>query len=263
MSLSNLKYYRAFSEKYRQLKSKYSLCEDWSTMQGFKDTMYATYVDARECGDKIQFITTSESTPTPADSYWKPIKGSGTGRNGRGTIHYTADYSIDLSQDRYHLKMLADRVKKPSSRVRKKLKELQVHPDFGEVTTGKVKIYGETMTYHVTTELLTKYQFELLEAVLTVTSNKGVSDYIYIMKAADKIKIGITKDVEKRRKSLYYSSPCEVEILYSTRVPNTRKVEKELHSKYDVERSHGEWFNLTEDQVQDTINYLKGLDTVK
>ncbi len=78
------------------------------------------------------------------------------------------------------------------------------------------------------------------EAIETAT-------FVYVMGWDDKIKIGISRDPERRRRQLQLANPGEVRILhqreFSTR-PSAMRVERALHNRYAAHRLLGEWFDL-------------------
>ena len=71
--------------------------------------------------------------------------------------------------------------------------------------------------------------------------------YVYFVFNRDSkaIKIGIAKNIRRRLASLQTSSPAELELLCSVKNKTTkaaRKLEQELHQKFDRFRIRGEWF---------------------
>ena len=69
------------------------------------------------------------------------------------------------------------------------------------------------------------------------------------------IKIGLEKDVNKRKKELQTANPCELEVFCVLHVPkyfDAQRIEHELHEKFSNIRMAGEWF--LEDEV---IKYLR------
>ena len=81
----------------------------------------------------------------------------------------------------------------------------------------------------------------------------NIMTYIYFIKSANKVKIGYTKNVRKRKKYIqsHCSEKCELLVL----IPGDRKLEKEIHQHFKKYKSHGEWFLLGEDLK----NYIKRL----
>jgi hypothetical protein len=85
--------------------------------------------------------------------------------------------------------------------------------------------------------------------------------YIYLIKEENgRIKIGYSNDVESRLNSLKSSSPYDMEILYSARIPTAREVEATLHRLFGNKRKRGEWFDLDDRDVAEIRSLLKDLD---
>ena len=82
------------------------------------------------------------------------------------------------------------------------------------------------------------------------------TSHIYLMKCGDKYKIGVSNNVEKRKKQLD-NRPFPVEIIaVSPLVAGAYNIEKELHEVYAEKRLNGEWFDLTENDIKGLILYL-------
>lgn len=76
------------------------------------------------------------------------------------------------------------------------------------------------------------------------------TSHIYLMKCGDKYKIGVSNNVEKRKKQLD-NRPFPVEIIaVSPLVEGAYEIERELHEIYSDCRIDGEWFNLTQEEVE-------------
>lgn len=81
--------------------------------------------------------------------------------------------------------------------------------------------------------------------------------YIYIMECAGKYKIGVSKDIEKRRKQLN-NKPFPVNIIYKSQlIKNVYEIEKQIHSIYQQKRIGGEWFDLTNSDIKSIQSYIK------
>jgi len=80
--------------------------------------------------------------------------------------------------------------------------------------------------------------------------------YVYLIKGEnERYKIGFSKNAERRTKELCLSS-CEKHILiHSFYCENPYQKEQNLHKKYASKRTHSEWFELEETDV----NFIKGL----
>lgn len=79
---------------------------------------------------------------------------------------------------------------------------------------------------------------------------------IYILKAGDKYKIGITfSEISKRIKALQTGCPYKIEIIHTYETNNSFIIEQTLHNRYKDKNSNGEWFILNEQDIED----IKGL----
>lgn len=89
------------------------------------------------------------------------------------------------------------------------------------------------------------------------TSNK---ECIYLIESDGCYKIGKTKDVKKRSKTIKLLLPKKSKLLTYAFVENYHEVEKAMHEKFDHLRLNGEWFDLGENAetlFTDAINELK------
>jgi hypothetical protein len=76
-----------------------------------------------------------------------------------------------------------------------------------------------------------------VKTVYLITSESGLS------------KIGVSGDVWERLKALQAMSPIELKLLGYKTVKRAVKLERELHARFKDRRRHGEWFDLTEDDI--------------
>ena len=80
--------------------------------------------------------------------------------------------------------------------------------------------------------------------------------FVYLLKADNGFyKIGRTKSLDDRIKQLEIASPHELELILVIETDNCRNIEESLHLRFDDKRSRGEWFELSEADVE----YIKGL----
>ncbi|MDD5229117.1 MAG: GIY-YIG nuclease family protein [Methylococcales bacterium] len=73
-----------------------------------------------------------------------------------------------------------------------------------------------------------------------------------------RVKIGKGADVEKRLKQLQTGSPYKLKVMGWVETNDDRLLEKSLHNKYSIFRTHGEWFNLG---VCDVLKEIKSHTT--
>jgi hypothetical protein len=68
--------------------------------------------------------------------------------------------------------------------------------------------------------------------------------WIYFIRAGDHVKIGYSQDAEKRMRELSTGSAHELELLHKQR--GTVEDEHWLHNRFAIDRTHGEWFVLSD-----------------
>ena len=72
-------------------------------------------------------------------------------------------------------------------------------------------------------------------------------------------KIGVSSDIDKRKRSLEYSSGSDLTLLYAVRCHEYLFLERLLHSYYSEYRKNGEWFRLpTQDSahIEDIFTFI-------
>jgi hypothetical protein len=87
------------------------------------------------------------------------------------------------------------------------------------------------------------------ESLRKITNSRK---YVYIIGGVGSslVKIGITKQLSQRLFSLNTSSPIELFFVFHFLSENAMKTEKELHKKFSTKRVKGEWFALTEQDIE-------------
>lgn len=87
--------------------------------------------------------------------------------------------------------------------------------------------------------------------------------YVYLINCGEYSKIGIANDVESRLAQLQTGNPYPLTVLFCFGFSNAEVVEKAIHQKFFVKRKSGEWFLLTQADVDDfkTICYMLGGST--
>lgn len=79
-------------------------------------------------------------------------------------------------------------------------------------------------------------------------------EYVYFFRCRDKVKIGRTKDVVGRFETIKTASPYEVENLGCIEVKDSNRLEQDIHYKFRDKRKSGEWFKITNEEVNETID---------
>lgn len=89
------------------------------------------------------------------------------------------------------------------------------------------------------------------------TTKKTPKGYIYIMECGEKYKIGLSKNIERRKKELD-NRPFPVNIIYKSKlIDNVYKIEEEIHSHFKEKQINGEWFDLNENDIRVIKEYLE------
>lgn len=101
-----------------------------------------------------------------------------------------------------------------------------------------------------------KIEFERRMTEFIKTPKQKIKSHVYLMKCGEKYKIGVSKDVERRKKQLN-NRPFPVEILaQSPLIEDANDLEEVLHEIHSNGRIDGEWFDLTDNEVNTLIKYL-------
>jgi hypothetical protein len=93
--------------------------------------------------------------------------------------------------------------------------------------------------------------------ILTRRSRARFTVYVIEAPGTGMAKIGITGDLEGRFRNLTDGSPVPLTILYS--FDGRARDEAALHWRFLADRSHGEWFRVT-DEMRAFVERLRSLD---
>jgi hypothetical protein len=74
---------------------------------------------------------------------------------------------------------------------------------------------------------------------------------IYIIKCGVYYKIGYAYDVASRFCSIKLSNPYEIYLVFSFKVTDAKKFEKELHKIFESKKHRGEWFILDDEDIRE------------
>lgn len=108
-----------------------------------------------------------------------------------------------------------------------------------------------------TDEEIQKYNTESMEqlnmeisALREPKPKKKEKGYVYLIKADNGlVKIGKTKNIEKRWNHFTTKLPYKLELLFYIDTEDMTGLELELHEQYRKYRKRGEWFELTERHI--------------
>lgn len=90
-----------------------------------------------------------------------------------------------------------------------------------------------------------------------MVKRENIAASIYIMECAGKYKIGLSRDVERRRKQLD-NRPFKTTIIYKSPVmEEVYDLEAALHDIYKEKNIKGEWFDLSQTDIETIIGYFE------
>ena len=90
-------------------------------------------------------------------------------------------------------------------------------------------------------------------------TTRPAAGFIYLARSADgKYKIGHSRDVRKRMQSLQTGVHKKLQLVAKVKTSNCSALERICHRRFAAKRLRGEWFNLTENDIQ----WVKGLPYV-
>lgn len=81
-----------------------------------------------------------------------------------------------------------------------------------------------------------------------------MNGWIYLITDGEAVKIGLTTaSVEKRNSQHQTGNPRKIETIYQFWADDVHAVEAELHQQFADKRLSGEWFSLTDDEIDDIV----------
>jgi hypothetical protein len=95
-----------------------------------------------------------------------------------------------------------------------------------------------------------------------VDSTSNSNRFIYILKSDKYYKIGIAKDVAKRIRELQTGNPIKIALVSAAFFENAPQFEKKLHEAFSEYWTHGEWFELPAEKLEDLLAILENKDFI-
>lgn len=88
-------------------------------------------------------------------------------------------------------------------------------------------------------------------------NQKGYIMFIYVIGTRDKQKIGISKDVNRRLKSLQTGNPEILNIHHTIQIEpsRVRLLERMIHKEFSYMRLKGEWFDMTPEKAVNLVKF--------
>lgn len=109
-----------------------------------------------------------------------------------------------------------------------------------------------------TNEELGKYRIENMpDGFSKISKRPDKPSNLYIIKAGDFYKIGVTSSLESRLKTIQTGNPNKVELIKSFYIYNYNEMERILHNRFDKLRQVGEWFDLSQSDLVLLDKYIR------
>lgn len=125
-----------------------------------------------------------------------------------------------------------------------------------ELVHSILKFYEETSDEEIIAhnEELYQQRFSQPKAKNVMPTKPRVKQpgHVYLMRAMTDptlFKIGRTRDLPSRMRTFGLKLPFAVELFHSIEAEDTIEAESYLHNKYDAKRTNGEWFSLSQEDV--------------
>ena len=89
------------------------------------------------------------------------------------------------------------------------------------------------------------------------TERNKIEGYVYIIKQGEYYKIGKTTNPTSRKKTYITENPNEVEYIDAVKCSDYSVAEVAAHDMFKDKNHRGEWFKLSQDDVENLIKFLK------
>lgn len=116
-----------------------------------------------------------------------------------------------------------------------------------------------------TLEIISKRQTRGVRSLKELERRKNFNlwSWVYILECQGAYKVGYATNPKHRQGLLQTGNPYNVNFVYARRFLNARSIEGAVHILYSPCKIRGEWFALTETQLQDIIEKLEAIDEAK
>lgn len=83
------------------------------------------------------------------------------------------------------------------------------------------------------------------------------SVYVILNKETNRVKIGYSRDPNKRVRALQHQGGCKMEVIYATKpIYEYAKIEGLVHERFRKQRYYGEWFSITTDAAVCSVQLI-------
>lgn len=102
-----------------------------------------------------------------------------------------------------------------------------------------------------------RHRFKAVESEIIKEKESKVG-FIYILYGGGYYKIGLTNDIDRRLAQISPALPFTVELVHTIKTDDMVRIEHFLHEKFADKRANGEWFSLSDDDIE----WLKQLEYI-
>jgi hypothetical protein len=95
----------------------------------------------------------------------------------------------------------------------------------------------------------------VIPALRAQTSRPG---FVYVLACEGRYKLGASRNVRQRLRTLQTASPAPLELVWSADVPDMYGTERALHAQFAHRHIAGEWYALTPEDLQEIAGYQPG-----
>ena len=82
--------------------------------------------------------------------------------------------------------------------------------------------------------------------------------YVYLIKnSLGQVKIGVSENPERRKKSLQTGSPHKLTIVATRKSSHATQLEEALHNRWEEYHMRGEWFDIPKDELNALVQRFK------
>ena len=237
---NTLPYYTTFASQYMAIKSKYKMT--WTTLEEFSADMYDSFVNLRNTGhEKLTLNISSNEVLAKHNCKWVDLK----------EFNYPVEPCIDGVYNTlglvHELHIAAeDLTKVILGKYPNKCKEV-VWPSTGIITAMPLTLFAFTHEEYLDIR-------SAIRESQRITTNTSV--YAIRMVGTQYVKVGKTSNINNRLDDLTIGSPYDLEVLFNIDTFNIGKIEQRVHKMLHDKHVKGEWFELSNTDIDSTKKFL-------
>lgn len=164
----------------------------------------------------------------------------------RGVLNALAPKVYMLRDTEEGSLVLTDQSRKIPSREEWELMKIIIDDFYGMANDQDIKNHNDEMVISPVTQSQPKEK----------KKHKYSKGFVYFIKADNGlIKIGKTKDLNKRLDHFTAKLPYRLDLIHSIKTDDTQELEEYFHNKFSKKRKRGEWFELDDKDIREVKNF--------